>query len=84
MVSERAADAGEQRAVADGHDDGSRRVAQLVDDLLADRRVAVELRRLGAVLEERLTHARRVLDRLLLRLVEVGAGLDDLAPSRVR
>ena len=76
--SERAADAREQRAVAHGHDDGGRRLAQLVDDLVADRRVAVELRRLGAVLEERKARPLRVGDGLLLRLVEVGAGLDEL------
>ncbi len=76
-----AAHAGKQRTVAHGHHDGRGCFAELVDDLLADRRVAVELRLLGAVLEERLTNARRILGRLLLGLVDVGAGLDDLSPE---
>ena len=47
----------------------------------ADRLVAVELRRLGAVLEERQLVRRRVLARQLLRLVEVGADVAQLGPE---
>ena len=47
-----ARDADDERAVADRDDHARRRPAELLEDLLADRRVAVELGRLGAVLEE--------------------------------
>ena len=50
---EPARDPDQQRAVADRHDRQRRRLPQLLDDLLADRRVALELSRLRAVLEER-------------------------------
>ena len=45
--------ADEERAVPDRHDDPGRPLAELLDDLPADTGVALELRRLGAVLEER-------------------------------
>src|SRR5262249_29144767 len=48
-----AADAADQRAVADRYHDRGRRRRGLVQDLLRDRAVARELRRLNAVLEER-------------------------------
>ena len=48
------ADAAEQRAVPDRHDDGRRAArSSCAEELVADRGVAVVLRRLGAVLEER-------------------------------
>ena len=48
-----ASDADEQRAVAHRHERKGRPLAQLLHDLPADLGVAVELGRLGAVLEER-------------------------------
>ena len=51
-LTERSADPGEQRAVPDGNDDGSRRFGKLLEHLGGDRRIPVELRGLGTVLEE--------------------------------
>ena len=73
--------ADDERAVSDRHDHPRGRPAELLEDLAADRLVAVELRRLRAVLEERELVRRGVLARQLLRLVEVGADPVKLRPQ---
>ena len=75
---DRAADTAQQRAVPDGHDDGGRRLVELGQELVADRRVALVLRRLGAVLEERHAAPLGLGAAELLRLVHVRAGRPDL------
>ena len=86
---ERAADARDQRAVSDGNDDGARLLRNLLQDLFPDRRVALELRQLRPVLEERQPARVRERPRLLLGLVEVGAretqlGAEPLDVSQLR
>ena len=70
--------ADQQRAVADRHDRQRRALPQLLDELAADRRVALELGRLGAVLEEGQPVALGVGARGVLGLVHVGAGVAQL------
>ena len=70
--------ADEERAVPDRHDHPGRPLAELLGDLAADRVVAVELRRLGAVLEEREPALGGELAREVLRRVEVVADLVQL------
>ena len=73
--------ADDERAVSDRHDHPRGRRSELLEDLRADRLVAVELRRLGAVLEERQLVRRRVLAGQLLRLVEIAADPVQLRPQ---
>ena len=72
-LAERSADPGEQRAIPDGNDDGSRRFGKLLEHFGGNRRIPVELRGLGTVLEERHVLLFRPRTSLVLRIVDVGA-----------
>ena len=76
-LAEQAADAADQRAVADGDDHGGGRLRALVEDLPRDRAVAVPLHRLVAVLEEGKAARRGEVPRRVLGAVEIRAGLAD-------
>ena len=81
-VAEPARDAREQRAVSQRDDHRGRRFFHLLQDLRADRRVAVELRRIVAVLEE--AQAPLGCERAggVLCLVEIGALLPQVGALR--
>jgi hypothetical protein len=79
---QRAQDADRKRAVSHWHDD-RRGFGEIIEQLLADRLIAVELRGLGAVLEEERLVLRGVRARSGLRFIHVGAGAIELGALRL-
>src|SRR5205807_677560 len=82
-LGHRTEDPDRERAVSDRHDHGAGWPGDRVEQLVADRLVALELRRLRAVLEEEGVPLLREGACGLLRLVDVGADMPELRSLRL-